>query len=447
MGGGVGADGHDVVVVGGGFAGVTAARELEHTGHDTVLVEARDRLGGRTWTASFAGQEVELGGTWVHWFQPHVWAELRRYGFGLVESPAHDDCVWVVGDELRRGTAAELLPRLFEGSDRLCHDSAQLLPRPHDPFFCDISAVDRLSVRDRLEELHLDEEDLDPNEGLWAGLCSAYVHETGLVAALRWHALAGWSTELMLSCSSRYKIEGGTRRLIEAIAADGGFEVRLGDRVEAVEAAGDGVTVQLADGSALTARALVVAVPLNVLGSIEFTPHLSAGKREAAESGQSSHGVKTWARVRGERGFFAVAPSRCGLTYLSAEYTVGGDTLVVGFGPDASILDPTDGDAVAEAIRRLVPDAEVVDVCAHDWTSDELSRGTWSMPRQHAMTRYLSELQRPEGRVFLAGSDLANGWNGFIDGAVESGLTVARAVNDFLAGAVQPELDQAASAS
>lgn len=428
-------DVQDVIVVGGGFAGVTAARELERAGHRTMLVEARDRLGGRTWTGEFAGRDIELGGTWVHWFQPHVWAELRRYGLALTESPAHEECMWVVGDELRRGTAADLWPRLFEGSDRLCHDSEELLERPHDPFYRDISAVDELSVYDGLEELGLDEEGWDLNEALWAGLCSAYVHETGLVAALRWHALAGWSAERMLSCSSRYKIEGGTRSLVEAIAEDGDFKIRLAAAVAGVEADADRVAVRLENGEVLEARAAVVAVPLNVLASIEFTPALSAGKRAAAESGQSSHGIKTWARVRGERGCFAIAPSRCGLTYLSAEYTSGGDTLFVGFGPDASTLDPTDRDAVAEAVHRLVPDAEVVEVHAHDWTTDEFSRGTWSMPRPRATTRYLRELQRPEGRVCLAGSDVANGWNGFIDGAIESGLSAARLVKDLLTGA------------
>ena len=435
---------HDVIVVGGGFAGVTAARELERSGHSTLLVEARDRLGGRTWTAEFAGREVELGGTWVHWFEAHVWAELRRYGLGLTESPAHDDCSWVVGDELQSGTAAELWPRLFDGSDRLCHDSRELLERPHDPFFRDLSVADGFSVHDRLEELDLDEEGWEINEALWAGLCSAYTHETGLMAALRWHALAGWSAERMLNCSSRYKIASGTRSLIEAIVADGGFAIRLGAPVAAVESGSDSVAVRLMDGEALSARAVIVAVPLNVLGSIDFAPALSPGKREAAELGQSSHGIKTWARIRGERRFFALAPSRFGITYVSAEYAVEGDTLVVAFGPDASALDPTDRDAVAEVVGRLVPDAEVVEVRANDWTSDEFSRGTWSMPRPKAVTRYLRELQRPEGRIFLAGSDIASGWSGFIDGAVESGLSAARAVRALLAGSSVSESERTA---
>ena len=268
------------------------------------------------------------------------------------------------------------------------------------------------------------------------------MQETGLVAALRWHALAGWSAERMLGCSSRYKIAGGTRSLVEAIASDGSFTIRPSAPVAAVEADRDGVVVRLVDGEALAARAVVVAVPLNILASVEFTPALSAGKREAAKTGQSSHGIKTWARVRGERGFFALAPSRCGITYLSTDYAVGGDTLLVGFGPHASALDPTDREAVAEVVRRLAPDAEVVEVHANDWTSDEYSRGTWSMPRPNAVTRYLRELQRPEGRVFLAGSDLASGWSGFIDGAIESGHSAARAVGGFLAGAEVSEAER-----
>ena len=68
----------------------------------------------------------------------------------------------------------------------------------------------------------------------------------------------------------------------------------------------------------------------------------------------------------------------------------------------------------------------------HDWVSDEFSRQTWPMLKPNQLTRYLRELQRPEDCVFLAGSDYANGWMGFIDGAIESGLKVSREVNEHL---------------
>jgi pseudooxynicotine dehydrogenase len=79
-------------------------------------------------------------------------------------------------------------------------------------------------------------------------------------------------------------------------------------------------------------------------------------------------------------------------------------------------------------IRQFLPEAEVVAAKGHDWTADPFAGGTWSVYRPGQLTRYLRELQRPEGRLFLAGSDVASGWNGFIDGAIETGLRVGREV-------------------
>ena len=62
----------DVVVIGGGFAGVTAARDLQKRGFKVLVLEARDRLGGRTWSTDRNRFHVELGGTWIHWTQPFV---------------------------------------------------------------------------------------------------------------------------------------------------------------------------------------------------------------------------------------------------------------------------------------------------------------------------------------------------------------------------------------
>ncbi len=84
-------------------------------------------------------------------------------------------------------------------------------------------------------------------------------------------------------------------------------------------------------------------------------------------------------------------------------------------------------------MRAFLPDAEVEEVAAHDWVADEFSRGTWPVYRPRQLTRYLRALQQPEGRVLLAGSEMANGWCGFIDGAIESGLRVSRVVAHLLA--------------
>ena len=88
---------HDVVVVGGGFAGVTAAREAALRGRSVVLLEARERLGGRTWRSDWGPGPVEYGGAWVHWHQPHTLSELTRAGLPVLLS---DDA------EVAAGTSA-----------------------------------------------------------------------------------------------------------------------------------------------------------------------------------------------------------------------------------------------------------------------------------------------------------------------------------------------------
>ncbi|MEO1202070.1 MAG: FAD-dependent oxidoreductase, partial [Pseudomonadota bacterium] len=69
---------YDVIVIGGGMAGCAAARETSKAGLRTVLLEARNRLGGRTYYAPFGDKNVELGGNYIYWLQPHVWAEVDR---------------------------------------------------------------------------------------------------------------------------------------------------------------------------------------------------------------------------------------------------------------------------------------------------------------------------------------------------------------------------------
>ena len=94
----------DVVVVGGGIAGLITARELTKAGLRVVVLEARERLGGRVWTDRRLGRDLEIGGTWLHWLQPHVWAEITRYGLEVTRGPRPEQAYWFAGDEVRKGT-------------------------------------------------------------------------------------------------------------------------------------------------------------------------------------------------------------------------------------------------------------------------------------------------------------------------------------------------------
>lgn len=423
----------DVIVVGAGFAGLTAARELSHVGFAVTALEARDRLGGRTWTDHRLGHQLEMGGTWVHWLQPHIWSEITRYGLEITQSPAQTKAYWAYRDERHQGTLDDLFALLDPGNVRLLEEARRYFDRPYEPFLsAEIDEIDAQSVGERIDGLGLPEDQRLMVKAFWELCFQAPTEQGAFTQALRWCAAASGSWPLMFEACAVYKLKDGTRALAESIAGDGGAEIRLETPVSAIERSAAGVTVRTADGDVLTARAVVVTLPLNALASIEFSPALSEVKQSVAREGQASQGVKVWARLRGSyETFAALAEPGSPLTYAQAEYEVDGDTLVVAFGPDA-MLNANDKEAVQQAMRHWLPDVEVIESTGHDWVHDPYSRETWPMQRPNQLTHTLAELQRPEDGVFLAGSDYATGWAGFIDGAIESGLIVSRNVRRYL---------------
>ncbi len=440
-------DAQDVIIVGGGLAGLTAARELGHAGHRVLLLEARDRLGGRAYTGQLAGHDVELGGAFVHWFQPHVFAEMTRYGLAFQVPPEPKRWSYRSQGRVHHSTVAELAPRLAALFDRVLADARAVLPLPHQPLaLADaVAALDHLSVQDRLDASGLSPEERDLVNAVLSTACSAPCAHAGLTAMLRWFALPGWNFGLMLDAVGVFGLR--TADLVAALAADGTPDVRLSTPVAAIEQHDGRVRVTTRRGEAFAAPAAVVALPLNTLGAIDFAPTLEPGKRAAAQRGQASRGLKLWAHVRGDlEPFFFMAPDDEPLTFLQTEQVLDdGSQLLVAFGPDAGRLPPGDEPALRRAVASLLPPhARLEAVIAHDWWTDEFSRGTWSVFRPGQLAGALTALQAPHGRVVFAGADVANGWNGFLDGAIESGLSAARSVAGLLGRADQTGTDGAA---
>jgi pseudooxynicotine oxidase len=422
---------HDAIVVGGGFAGVTAARELARAGMKTLLLEARERLGGRTWSAEWDGTPIELGGAWVHWHQPHTWSEITRAGLTVEVGPNADVASWYVGESRRSGRIEERDEIAERGWNRFVAGVDEALPQPHDPLFAldRLARFDRLSIADRLDEIELTEEEWDVLEAELESLAHGRLEEAGAVSVLRWHALSGYSLALTQYAGGRVTLRGGTSGLLQAIASGAPFETRFETPVAAVTQSAGRVEVHARDGEVFSAGAAIVAVPLNTLGSITFEPGLSALKRDGIALGQASRGIKIFIRARGEeRNQNSIKPGHP-FGYLDSEMLYkDGTQLLIGFGPDAEACDAKDLTAVQGALDEIMPGYEVVAATAHDWLADEFARGTWAIHRPGWFTTYHAEMQRPEGRVVLAGSDLANGWSGFMDGAIESGLRAAALV-------------------
>ncbi len=419
----------DVIVIGGGFAGVTAAREASLRGRSVLLLEARDRLGGRTWTAPWGDLRIELGGGWVHWHQPHTFSEITRGGLEVVLSPEDEDVGWYVNGARREGSAADRDAIAERGWNRFVQGVEDALPNPHDPLLAidRLERFDRLTIAERIAQLELDGEELDV---LWAeleSLAHGHLEDAGAVSVLRWHALSGYSLRLTQYTGGRVTLKDGTVSLLQAIHQAAPVDVRLATPVAAVRQSDDGVEVETRAGEVHRAAAVVVAVPLNALGAIEFTPQLSERKRQGIALGQASRGIKIFIRARGTEVTQNSIQPRHPFGYLATEDVFeDGTQMLIGFGRDASESDATDIARVQRDMDAIMPGFEVVEVTAHDWLADEFANGTWAIHRPGWYTTYHREMQRPEGRVVLAGSDFADGWSGFIDGAIESGLRTGK---------------------
>jgi pseudooxynicotine oxidase len=416
---------HDVIVVGGGFAGVTAAREAALRGRKVLLLEARDRLGGRTWRQEWHGWPIEYGGAWVHWHQPHTWSELTRAGLRVEVSGDAQMAAWYVGSERRSGSIEQRDEIARRGWDRFVDGVRQALPAPHDPTAALRSLVrfDRLSIAERLGELQLSDEERDVLTAELESLAHAPLDQAGAVSVLRWHALSGYSLELNQFTGGRVTIVGGTRALLDAIASAAPFERLLGAPVAAVRSGGDRVEVETRDGTLFAARAVVVAVPLNTLGQVEFTPALPEDKQRAIALGQASRGIKVFIHARGESVLQNSIRPGHPFGYLGTDSLNGdGSQLLIGFGIDARRCDAEDLSTIQRQLDAILPGYQALGATAHDWLADEHSRGTWAIHRPGWYEHHLAAMQRVDGRMVLAGSDIANGWSGFIDGAIESGL-------------------------
>ncbi len=416
---------HDVIVIGGGFAGVTAAREAAREGRTVLLLEARDRLGGRTWTARWDGRDIEYGGGWVHWHQPHTWSEIMRAGLHVDLSEDAQDAGWYVGEERRSGTIEERDAIAERGWNRFVAGCDEYLPQPYDPLLraTNLASVDSLTIAERVDQLGLGEEERDVLVAELESVAHGPLDDAGALSIARWHQLSGGSLALTQYTGGRVTLRDGTRSLLESIHRPDLHETRLATPVAAISQSGGLAEVHTRAGETLACHRVVVAVPLNTLGRIAFEPALSAVKQEGIALGQASRGIKIFIRARGpERLVNTIRPGHP-FGYLDTEWLLeDGTQIMIGFGLDAAVIDASDLPSVQRALDEIIPGYEALAATAHDWLADEFSLGTWAIHRPGWYTRYHTEMQRPEGVVLLAGSDLANGWSGFIDGAIESGL-------------------------
>lgn len=430
---------YDVAVIGAGFAGLIAARDLSVQGYSVILLEARDRIGGRTYTGEAFGRQVEFGGTYVHWTQPNMWHELQRHHIPLAVPLEPAKVYWLADGATHSGTPEKYGAAVAPLIGRYFADARAQFPLPFDVNAVDTSAIEQETLEDRLNSLQLSAYERDLLDGAMAALVTDYkAHGVAQLLACVATYFGHW--EAFFETAGTWPIEGGTKRLVDAILAESNAELRLSTPVVSVEDDGSGVTVATRSDDRIHARAAVVALPLNTLSDIAITPDVPPAARTMIDEKNPIMGSKIWVRAKGEiEPFQAVAPvGKNPVNAARVEYHADGDTFIMCLCSNAAAIDAADREAVQRALRSFVPDIEVVETACHDWTTDEFSKGGFMLHRPGHFTTGAVELRKPHGRIHFAGSDIAGMDAGAIEGAMDTGAHAARNVAAVLGRGTGP---------
>ena len=428
----------DVAVVCGGLAGITAARDLKQRGLRTVVIEANDRLGGRTYTIEDNGCKFELGGTWIHWTQPFIWAEKERYGLEIEETPG---CV-AEHIAIHRGDRIEALgeheiAEFMAGFDLFFSEAIKVWERPYDAHHTwgAIQERDKITVADRLASLNLTPLQQAAIGGFLEILSMSAPKSASYVEMMRCYALSGWNAVVFKDTAARYKFSNGTGALVNAIVDDGGFDVVTNAQAATITQGPDGVTVHTSNGDTYQGRLGIITVPMNVMNTVEFKPPLSPVKREAAEVKHAGGGSKVFFVVKGDPGpVMTLARSADSALIGSFTYHRGEQqSLLAGFSLEPDALEKS-VDEWQSIFNDYLPDLKILRTFGHPWGTDPLSQGSWCNYRPGTVTRFAEALPLKEGRLFFASGDHGDGWRGFMEGAIASGSQTAMAVQTTLSG-------------
>ena len=408
-----------MVVVGAGFAGLMAAVELTERGHEVVVLEARDRVGGRVWSHELVPGDprtvIERGAEFVLPGHDVLRAVVSRLGLELA------DMGMSYGVREVRAHAEATLERLHQVADALAVAARSVGPGTS------LAELAERVVRDGSVPpavVHAVASRLVVTNGTEPELLAAACAEEA-VAAMR--------------PSPSYRVAGGNQRIADALATRLGPAVRRRAAVRAVEHGPDGVRV-LTEVGELTAETVVLAVPLPLLSDLDLRPALPAPVTAAWRRTGKADNAKLHMPARATTAVPALRPSAVQdvehrfWTWTARDASGDVQPVLHAFAGSPSAtrdLAVTDGAAAwvaaAQTLRRdLVLDVDRAVVTS--WVADPWAQMSYSALTVNSEPGDEALLAAPVGRVHFAGEHTAGEWAGYMEGALRSGLRVAQEI-------------------